>query len=182
MDTSIIVVDNFLENPDIVRNCALSLEYPKSGSFPGSRSLKADSDYAGMIKNKLQTILGKEIFFPYSQDSFCFQICMDDAKSWVHTDETEWSAVLYLTPNAPIGSGTALYDDIRDNSDKEFTDSDFSVNTLVGNVYNRIILFKGNKNFHRSFIPGFGNSVDTARLTQVFFFNTYDNGQKQIII
>lgn len=179
MDSVVIVVDNFLENPDAVRTSALKINYPKTGIFPGVRSLKADEDYRKMVKQKFEDIIGKTVFFPYNQDSFCFQVCFHDTKSWIHTDETEWSAVLYLTPNADIGSGTAIYDPIND---KQESDDDFQLNLLVGNVYNRIVFFKGNKNFHRSFIPGFGNSIETARLTQVFFFNTYDDGKKQISI
>ncbi len=179
MDSVIVVVDNFLDNPDLVRSSAISINYPKKGIFPGLRSLKADGDYRKMIKQKFEEIMGKEIFFPYNQDSFCFQLCFEDTESWIHKDETEWSAVLYLTPNANIGSGTALYTPVK--TDPE-TDNDYSLNSLIGNVYNRIVFFKGNKNFHRSFIPGFGNSPENARLTQVFFFNTYNNGKKQISI
>lgn len=183
MDTTIIVVDNFLENPDIVRESAITLDYPKTGSFPGFRSLKVGYEYAIMIKQKFEQIIGKEIFFPYNQDSFCFQVCMENTDSWVHTDATEWSAVLYLTPNPEVITGTAFYTDNRENKNSsDFTDDDFSLNTLIGNFYNRLVLFKGNKNFHRSFMSGFGDSIETARLTQVFFFNTYDDGQKQISI
>jgi hypothetical protein len=41
----------------------------------------------------------------------------------------------------------------------------------MGNVYNRLILYRGTL-YHRSMIPGFGDSVETGRLTQVFFFDT----------
>ena len=46
---------------------------------------------------------------------------------------------------------------------------------MIGNVYNRLVLYRGDL-FHRSLQSGFGNSVETGRLTQVFFFDeaTYD--------
>ena len=41
----------------------------------------------------------------------------------------------------------------------------------VGNIYNRIVLFRGKYLPHRSNIAGFGNSLETGRLSQHFFFN-----------
>jgi hypothetical protein len=181
MDCNIIVVDNFLDNPDKVRESALNIQYNKTGIFPGFRSLKADTEYRFMIKQKIESILGFEIFFPYKSDSFCFQICLEDSESWIHIDEYDWAAVLYLTPNAPVSAGTAIYD-LNCEKQSNFIDNDFSLNTFLGNIYNRIIIYRGNKLFHRSFISGFGSTIDTGRLTQVFFFNSYDNGQKQISI
>jgi hypothetical protein len=181
MDCNIIVVDNFLDNPDKVRQSALQVNFNKTGSFPGFRSLKADIEYRKMIKQKLEEILGFEIFFPYKSDSFCFQLCLENHKSWIHIDEHEWAAVLYLTPDAPMESGTAIYD-LSTYKNSNYVDEDFSLNSFFGNVYNRIVIYRGNKLFHRSFVSGFGDSVYNGRLTQVFFFNSYDNGQKQISI
>jgi len=35
-----------------------------------------------------------------------------------------------------------------------------------------LVLYRGDL-FHRSLISGFGDDVDTGRLTQVFFFDLY---------
>jgi hypothetical protein len=44
---------------------------------------------------------------------------------------------------------------------------------VAENVYNRLILFKGSKLYHSSVVDaGFGFTKETARLTQIFFFNT----------
>jgi hypothetical protein len=181
MDRNIIIVDNFLDNPDKVRESALIIDYNKMGSFPGFRSLKADIEYRKMIKQKLEKVLGFQIFFPYKSDSFCFQICLEDHKSWIHIDEHEWASVLYLTPDAPVSSGTAIYD-LSTIKTSKYKDEDFSLNSFFGNVYNRMIIYKGNKLFHKSFVSGFGNNIFNGRLIQVFFFNSYNNGQKQISI
>ena len=45
------------------------------------------------------------------------------------------------------------------------------MNIAVGNVYNRLVAYRGNMLYHRSIVPGFGDSVETGRLTQVFFFD-----------
>jgi hypothetical protein len=166
MDLNIIVVDNFLDNPDKVRESVLKIDFPTTGSFPGKRSFKADNDYQKMIKEKIENIMNREIFFPKKYDSFCFQLCLEEDKSWAHTDDSEWAGVLYLTPNAPVTAGTGIFDKIEDQS---------HLNTMLGNVYNRLVMYRGNKLHHRSMLSGFGSNINDGRLTQVFFFNTYND-------
>jgi hypothetical protein len=166
MDLNIIVVDNFLDNPDKVRESVLEIDFPTTGSFPGKRSFKADSDYQKMIKEKIENIMNCEIFFPTKYDSFCFQLCLEGDESWVHTDGSEWAGVLYLTPNAPATAGTGIFNKIEDQS---------YLNTVLGNIYNRLVMYRGDKLHHKSMVSGFGNNINDGRLTQVFFFNTYDD-------
>ena len=66
----------------------------------------------------------------------------------------------YLTPNPPLDSGTAIY---------ENEESDMNIG--VGNVYNRLVAYRGKVLYHRSILPGFGNTLETSRLTQTFFFD-----------
>ena len=172
MDLNVLVIDNFLDNPDKVRESVLKINFITSGSFPGKRSFRADPDYQQMIKNKLETILNKELYFPSKFDSFCFQLCLEDAESWVHVDGTEWAGVLYLNPDAPVESGTGIYTKENDEA---------YLNIFLGNVYNRLVLYRGNQLHHRSMISGFGDSAENGRLTRVFFFNTYDNGEKHLL-
>lgn len=49
-----VVVDNFLDNPDAVRNSALSLNFYETGEFPGIRSDRADGDYEIYIQHKIE--------------------------------------------------------------------------------------------------------------------------------
>lgn len=171
MDLNIIVIDNFLDYPDKVRECVLQIDFPTTGSFPGKRSFRADPDYQKMVKNKLESIFNKQLFFPSKFDSFCCQICLEDSESWIHTDEAEWAGVLYLTPDAPIGSGTGIYTK---------TGEEAYLNTMLGNVYNRLVLYQGNILPHRSIISGFGDRLENGRLTQVLFFNTFNNGEEHL--
>jgi hypothetical protein len=173
MDLNIIVLDDFLDNPNKVRESVLQIDFSKNGSFPGNRSLRADENYQKMVKEKLEKIFNKKLFFPYKYDSFCFQICLENHESWVHLDEAEWAGVLYLTPDAPAESGTALFTKVEE---------EYFLNTVLGNVYNRMVLYRGDHFPHRSMISGFGDSIETGRLTQVLFFNTYENGEKQLLI
>ena len=161
MEINTYIIDNFLDNPDAVRKSALSLPFRDAGKFPGFRSPRADADYEVYIKAKLESILNCKIE-EFKQDSFRFQMCMDNVDTWVHKDETEWAGVLYLTPQAPLEAGTGIY---------HHNGFDWKLNSAIGNVYNRLALYRGTL-YHRSIVPGFGSTHEDGRLTQVFFFNT----------
>lgn len=163
MDIGVVVVDNFLDNPDLVRANALNLEFVGTGTFPGVRSDRADEDYERYIKEKIEKILNCKIK-DFVQDSFRFQLCTETAETWVHKDESEWAGILYLTPSAPPEAGTGIY--LPDGND-------WKLITGIGNIYNRLALYRGT-HFHRSIVPGFGTNKETGRLTQLFFFNTYE--------
>ena len=160
MDINTVIVDNFLDKPDVVRSSALSLEFTGTGPFPGLRSNRVDYDYEKYIKEKIETVLNCKIK-EFVQDSFRFQICFENTETWVHKDETDWAGVLYLTPDAPYEAGTGIYEEKK---------GEWELVTAIGNVYNRLALYNG-RLFHRSILPGFGNNNETGRLTQVFFFN-----------
>lgn len=158
-----VIVDDFLDNPDLVRKSVLELPFEATGPYPGLRSDRADKEYEAYVKAKLEKILNCKIT-EFVQDSFRFQLCVENVETWVHKDETTWAAVLYLTPNAPYSAGTGIYDDGASNYD---------LVTAIGNVYNRLVVYRGTL-FHRSMQAGFGKDKETGRLTQVFFFNTED--------
>ena len=108
MKKTSIVIDNFLPYPDLVREQAINLEYPTTGSFPGVRSLACDDDYQLFIHHRFQELLGVNIK-EFVMDSFCFQLCYEGAETWIHKDGTDYAGVLYLTPDAPTEAGTGLY-------------------------------------------------------------------------
>lgn len=176
MEVQTIIIDNFLDKPDIVRQSALSIDYNRTGPFPGFRSERADDDYVLYTKQKIESIINLSIK-EFVQDSHTFQVCQEGVETWIHHDEAEWAGVLYLTPNAPIEAGTAIYRHKQtgiykgpSNASNDNID-DWEMITMIGNVYNRLVIYKGDL-YHRSILPGFGSSIETARMTQVFFFNT----------
>ena len=158
---SLIVVDDFLPSPDLVREQVLNLDFCIEGSFPGKRTMAADGEYQAFIQERFQLILNKKIEC-WKMDSFSFQMCYEDSETWVHKDESKWAGVLYLTPDAPTEAGTGIFKDLGNN--------DFELVDAVANVYNRLILYRGDA-YHRSLLSGFGNTLETGRLTQVFFFD-----------
>ena len=166
MDRNLIVIDNFLDDPDRIRFHALSLDFDRiQKSVPGVRSHRLGGDLQKEVETKLKTALGGEIVWDWTQDTFCFQSCQEGTETWVHVDsqgenQGEWAAVLYLTPDPILDSGTGIY---------ESPDTDMNIG--VGNVYNRLVAYRGKVLYHRSIVPGFGNTIETSRLTQTFFFD-----------
>ena len=167
MDRNLIIVDNFLDDPDKVRSIVLGLDFDRvQPSVPGVRSHRVGGDLQIEVEDKLKVAFGcKEIIWDMTQDTLCFQSCTEGTETWVHRDsqgekQGEWAAVLYLTPNPPLDSGTAIY---------ENEESDMNIG--VGNIYNRLVAYRGKVLYHRSILPGFGNTLETSRLTQTFFFD-----------
>jgi hypothetical protein len=158
MKLTTIVIDDFLDNPDAVRKSALELDFYESGQFPGKRSDRPDKEYEDYIKNKIESVTKLDIK-EWSMDSFRFQIVLEGEETWIHRDPSEWAGIIYLTPNALLESGTGIYNEEE------------QLEIGVGNVYNRLIIYPGDV-LHRSILPGFGDSKETGRLTQVLFFRT----------
>jgi hypothetical protein len=193
-----IVIDNFLPYPNVVRSWALSQRFYNcedysfiighDTSWPGTRTqhvMDLDSDYANVTLGQFSQLLGRHFSEGSMSIKSYFQSCLkDDGDSWVHQDnDVDIAAVLYLTPNAPISSGTSTYrckniekwsrlniDDMKKiNSQEkvELYENLFERVDYFGNVFNRIIIYPGTT-FHKS-NEYFGNSKENGRLTQVFF-------------
>jgi len=112
----------------------------------------------------------------------------------IHTDQnTVFAAVLYLTPDAPLDSGTSLfrknsqfnqeeYEAALAGNDKKFRSGEIVMDTSyhhmfdeivrINNVYNTLILYEG-RHFH-SANQFFGKKLTDSRLAQVFFINKID--------
>lgn len=112
---------------------------------------------------------------PYSG---CFQMCTAQDRTWIHADvNNTWAGVLYLTPDAPLSGGTALYrhkqtGDVIDKGElyESYDYTKWDVTDQVGNIYNRLVLYRGDL-FHAS-VDYFGSDNQDGRLIQTFFFST----------
>ena len=182
MKTNIIVIDDFYNNVDEVREFALSQPFDIIGNFPGERTLsfaKNDS-VKSVISNALSSV-GKITHWPDQPENYnaSFQITTAQERSWIHCDSgTTWAGVCYLTPDAPLSSGTGVYkhketgllsSDINWQKDSQDV-TKWELVSSIGNVYNRLILYRGNQ-FHTS-MDYFGQDVNDGRLFQTFFFST----------
>ena len=186
---SLIVVDNFYNNPMDTRNYILSQDFEVRGNYPGQRTMSfATPELKETIQKYVMPFAGKITDFPMDKNSYngAFQYTTSRDRSWVHVDGfNNWAGVLFLTPDAPLSGGTAFYqfcdgtmseDDQKYTQSKEETDK-FSQDMTkwtqvdkVGNVFNRLILFNS-KNYHMS-MDYFGDNKYNGRLFQVFFFST----------
>jgi hypothetical protein len=192
----LIIIDNFYNNAYETRKYVLTQDFLVRGNYPGQRTISyANNHLKDIIQKYVEPFGGKIIDFPIPKEdgsdaasiyNGSFQFTTSRDRSWVHIDGfNNWAGVLYLTPNAPISSGTAFYNfhdgttckrDMEILKNKEETDK-FSQDMTkwkkvdkVGNVFNRLILFNSNR-FHMS-IDYFGDSKENGRLFQVFFFST----------
>jgi hypothetical protein len=199
MNRNVIIVDNFYTNVMGTRDFILTQDFPVKGNYPGGRTKSYATD---QIKDTFEKIIGKKItYFSTEPTSYngAFQYTTKDMVSWIHRDATDYAALIYLTPNAPVDSGTGFFrhietglEEVEYNTPKDIqkqldTDSNkmdkWEMVDYVGNKFNRLVLFRGTRS-HRS-MKYFGDTKHDGRLFQVFFFNvengtTYQTQQKLI--
>ena len=88
-----------------------------------------------------------------------------------------WSGVLYLSPNPPLSGGIATWRAKEEfPADRWFMDFDLNRwerMDRIGNVYNRLVLLRGNI-CHTSSV-GWGDSFESGRLFQTFFMRVLDD-------
>jgi hypothetical protein len=177
-----VVVDNFYQNPDSVRNFALGLNFNEHGEYHNGKRTNECYHFDG-LKEEFERIIGAKIqdWNRYSTNG-CFQICAAGDQLVYHCDDQEYAGVLFLTPDAPPNTGTSFYRSkytktmkTTDETDKivfknGFLDStEFEMVDTVGNIYNRLVLFDA-KLIHAA-TQYFGNNLQNGRLFQLFFFD-----------
>jgi len=186
--TSLIVCEDFYEDPHAVREYALSLDFEESDYHRGRRTPQQHI-FPG-IKEKFEQLLGKKIIRWNETYGMCgrFQYCTAEDAIVYHGDAQQWAAVIYLTPDAPYETGTSLLvhkkTGTRHCSDPRIWDAwkDTAPTGLyldgtpwdeidkVGNVCNRLIIWDGHCPHAAS--KYFGFTKETARLFHIFFFDT----------
>ncbi len=191
-NTRFIVIDNFYENPDYVRQLALKEEMHAGGlgkGYMGSRS--SDFFFAPHMKEVFEEILGGEISNWYTGE-YCngvFQHCSKGDHIVYHCDGQDWAGAIYLTPDAPYNTGTSFFASKRNKQrggigssldcDVVFApeaDEDPFLNPNlyekvdeVGNIYNRLVLWDSRLIHAAS--EYFGDKPENSRLFHLFFFN-----------
>lgn len=182
---NLIVVDNFYNNAKEVREYILKQEFKVKGNYPGCRTRSYASDkLKDLIQKYVEPYGGKITDFPMKEDAYngSFQYTTSRDRSWIHVDSfNNWGGVVYLTPDAPVSSGTAfyrykggsMYGNASIKGDADTYSQDFTKWEMVdsvGNIFNRLILFNS-KRYHIS-MDYFGTNLENGRLFQVFFFST----------
>lgn len=202
----VTIVENFYDDPDAVRTFALSQKYKYREQikgadyvFPGCRTKDISLINKPLFDNVCKKIIS--LFHNAEHDymqwviATSFQsVSAEYGKGVIHTDQnTVFAAVLYLTPNAPLDSGTSLfkpnssfdeekYQRCLKENDKRFDEGKLMMDTSyhnmfdeivrVNNVYNTLILYEG-RHYHAA-NQFFGETLKDSRLAQVFFVNKID--------
>jgi hypothetical protein len=183
MISSIIVVDDFYTNAKEVREFILSQDFCVRGNYPGARTVSYANE---SIKWFLEQIVGRKITYWPREYNGSFQLTTESDVSWIHRDATQWAAVLFLTPDAPVDGGTAFFrhretgleecgPEIDAETAKKLDDDSYNADAWeivdrIGNKFNRLVVFRG-KRSHSSMCH-FGTDKASGRLFQVFFFDT----------
>jgi hypothetical protein len=198
MPTSLVIVDDFLSDPDALRAHALGLEYPDlKGYFPGRNSLQR-IEIPGMAQFASQMV-GEPLVPvdpPQSHGKFRITLARDPRRGAVHVDASQWSAILYLTKPEDCRGGTEFFRHKATGLDRVpptevearaagFASVDDAVQKTIsvdGNRraawektmdvpmrYNRLVFLRPWL-FHTAG-PGFGDSLENGRLIYLMFFS-----------
>jgi hypothetical protein len=214
----ITIVDNFFNDPDKVREFALkqtfktNKERVDSGEntlYPGLRTdglHLIDIDLYFEVTSKLFSIYHNIQEQRVNWEVFAyFQLVPKDWNDgWIHIDGSDLSAgVIYLTPNAPLNSGTSIYkpnslfdanryeelqlsknlffrQNIKSNKydqEKLECNSMFDETIKVNNLYNRFVMFNGNE-YHGA-DTFFGSDEEDSRLTLVYFMHKLETDRPE---
>jgi len=182
---SFVVVDNFYNNPDKVRDFALKQEFKAHPDYHKGKRTDSVYSFPG-LKQRFETILDcKIINWTHYGVNCCFQYCVGGEQIVYHFDTQQYAGIIFLTPDAPPESGTTFY---RSKFTKNMKVTDdyntvfrtgvldptiFDVVDVVGNRYNRLVLFDAQMIHAAS--AYFGNNLLNGRLFQLFFFDILKN-------
>lgn len=198
MATSIIIVDDFLDNPDPFREGALRLTYPdgQDSAFPGRNSVeRIRLDGLDRYASELVGEPLKAIGAPLSHGKCRITLASDIGRAGVHTDSSHWSGILYLSKPEDCQGGTEFFRHKATNSDhaptteaelramgfdhidqmyqsivaRDSTNPDAWERTMtVPMRYNRLVMLR--PWLWHTAGPGFGDRLDNGRLVYLMFF------------
>lgn len=158
----VTVLDNFYENPDLVRQFALSLKFNPTpdGKWPGERTeplYDVNLNFFNTFCNKLFSL-----FFDFEYDDVNWSVETTFQKvskfsnkehslfnvGWIHKDPCIFSGVIYLNPNPEKNTGTSVYK-LRDgecDDSKQLEKYKLYVGEEIDeSVYEKSILYNNNK-------------------------------------
>lgn len=183
------VIDNFYADPDAVRRTALATAKQADLRFwKGKRSQPLPN--LDHLRLYFEDLIGESLKLRSH-----FHVCTSADPLVYHCDTQEWAAVVFLTPDAPPECGTTLWRSKRTglrrwplesdtvgtgktiqqlgdetvNGDSLLDETKWKRVDQIGNVYNRLVVWRG-KMFH-SASKYFGSDESNGRLFQLFFFD-----------
>ncbi len=182
------VVDNFYQNPNEIRKYALEQSYVEGGFGRGFIGRRTEQQFLFPgLKERFEQIMGRKISkWEEHGMNGRFQVAWSGEPLVYHCDSQKWAGMLYLTPDAPYSCGTTLYAHKQtrartyyDNGwdaawkdipgDPHLDGTHFEPVDVLGNVYNRLVIFDASAIHSAS--QYFGTVMNNARLWQMFFFD-----------
>lgn len=129
---SVIVLDDFYDDPDAIRSLALSLEYQRKpgATYPGREAIAPGRDWSD-VRAVLRSYLDEPVDgpcpkpVPFPQGKFRLAMVQDEKErvDGVHEDLQPWSAVIYLSlPRDCAGQGAVGFYRHRATGATEFSD------------------------------------------------------------
>jgi hypothetical protein len=199
MLTTLLIVDDFLNNAAELRERALRLTYPEQqGAFPGRNSLERlnieglDQAVSRLVGEPLKPVS------PLESHAKCrLTLAKDKGRAKVHIDNSHWSGILYLSRNEDSSGGTDFFRHIRTDSDRapvykeelaargystfdemhadiiekdSVDDSKWERTTHVPMRFNRHVLLR--PWLWHTAGPGFGDRAENGRLVYLMFFQS----------
>ena len=120
MPTSLIIVDDFLDDPHVLRDAALRLTYPAvQGPYPGRNSAER-IDLEG-LNNEVSRLVGEPLvpIIQGQEHGKCrIALASDVGTAKVHTDGSHWSGILYLSRPEDCRGGTEFFRHIPSNTER----------------------------------------------------------------
>lgn len=111
MATSLMIVDDFLDNAVPLREAALRLTYPEqSGAFAGRNSLERlaidgmEQECSRLVGEPLRAIEPRQ-----SHAKCRITLAGDAGRAAVHIDKAHWSGILYLSRPEDCRGGTEFF-------------------------------------------------------------------------
>ena len=120
MPTSLIIVDDFLDNPRALREAALRLTYPAGENmFPGRNSVERIN--LDGLSAQVSRLVGEPVqpMPPTQAHGKCrITLAGDVGRAKVHVDTAHWSGILYLSEPADCRGGTEFFRHLPTDSDR----------------------------------------------------------------
>ena len=170
-------IDNFFDNPDSIREYALSLDYPEApGHYPGKRSTdlkEINPEFYHAFCKKLFSLFFTETPEDYMVE-LKFQLIEHQHpnknsiynKGWVHLDyNASFAGLVYLNPNADLDTGTAIYKEIKppEQSSESFLRYKDQMESK-----NRFFLNGEDKNYEKNINEYNSQYIETIRFSNIY--------------
>jgi len=199
MPTSLIIVDDFLDNAQALRQAALRLTYPpQEGMFPGRNSLERIN--IDGLDQQVSRLVGESVRAmppPQAHSKSRITLAADKGKAKVHVDGAHWSGILFLSRPEDCRGGTEFFTHKATGTDRApYTDAEaakFGYSSAKGMVdqilgrdstddtrwdmsmrvpmrFNRLLLLR--PWLWHTAGENFGDSMENGRLVYLMFFES----------